>query len=210
MRGAQQLVLVAALGANGFVLRHTPRVVNGPTPCTASPAPLYVAVPRDRVARVAELSMQQPGFRPGGGPPGLGPGGGPGFNLGSLVQPIILLSLIASGALGWIFNGILFLAAVPLVVGPIVSWYIQSNLVEGSCPECASPAQVLKGQQGVCTYCGSPFSSEKGAGSDVFLRTASPSSGPFGGSPFGAGQSSASDDGVVEVEVLTDDDTKFK
>ena len=67
--------------------------------------------------------MQQPGFRPGGGPPGLGPGGGgPGFNAGSLIQPIILVSLLASGALGWIFNGVLFILAIPLIVGPLVSW----------------------------------------------------------------------------------------
>jgi hypothetical protein len=204
MRGTKELLLAAALaGANGFQMS---------APCVAHPRPSMASSYRPPATllvrpRTTELSMQQPGFRPGGGPPGLGPGGGgPGFNAGSLIQPIILVSLLASGALGWIFNGVLFILAIPLVVGPIVSWYIQSNLVEGTCPECSSPAQVLKGQQGQCLYCGSPFSSEKGAGSDVFLRTASPASGPFGGSPFGG--PSSSDDGVVEVEVLTDDDYK--
>ena len=104
-----------------------------------------------------------------------------------------------------IFNGILFLVAVPLVVGPIVSWYLQSNLQSGLCPECSAPAQTLKGQQGQCFSCGATFSSEKAPGSDVFLRTASSQpSGPFGGSPFG----NSATDGVVEVEVLTDDDYK--
>lgn len=133
------------------------------------------------------------------GGPGLPRGGGPGFNPQSLVGPILFASLIASGALGWIFNGLLFLSLVPLVAGPLVSWYIQSNLVEGLCPECGSPTQVLNGQTGTCLYCGSAYSSDKADNSDVFLRTGS-SAGPS--NPF----RSRPDDGVVEVEVLTDDD----
>ena len=133
-------------------------------------------------------------------------GGGPGFNPNSLVGPIIFASLVASGALGWLFNGILFISLIPLFLGPLVSWYLESNLISGTCPECSAPAQTLKGQQGQCFSCGATFSSEKGAGSDVFLRTAgSQPSGPFGGSPFGR---SSSEDGVVEVEVITDDDYK--
>lgn len=116
-------------------------------------------------------------------------GGGGGFNPRELVGPIIFASLIASGALGWLFNGLLFLSLVPLVVGPIFSWYIQNNLMEGTCPECGSPAQVLKGQSGQCMYCGNTYSSELSS-SGVFTRSGV----------------KAREDGVVEVEVLTDDD----
>ena len=73
-----------------------------------------------------------------------------------------------------------------MVVAPLVSWYIQSNLLEGSCPECGGVAQVLKGQQGRCMYCGSTFSSELQGG--VFMRD-----GP-----------AATEDGVIEV--IVDDD----
>ena len=127
----------------------------------------------------------------------------PGFS-NSLVGPMVLRW--SHRCVVWLFNGILFISLIPLFLGPLVSWYLESNLISGTCPECSAPAQTLKGQQGQCFSCGATFSSEKGAGSDVFLRTAgSQPSGPFGGSPFGR---SSSEDGVVEVEVITDDDYK--
>ena len=149
---------------------------------------------QQKVSRSTNAKMRQIG------------GGGPGFNPSDLIGPIILVSLFASGALGWLFNGILFLTLLPLVLGPLISWYIQSNLVEGSCPECGSPAQVLKGQTGGCMYCGASFSDEKSG--EVFLRsTMSGQSNPFS-SGFGGQKTTTarSDDGVVEVEVLTDKD----
>ena len=115
-------------------------------------------------------------------------GGGPGFDPRSLIGPVIFLSLLASGALGWIFNGLLFLSVLPLFVGPLFSWYIESNLMTGACPECGSEVQVLKGQQGACMVCGATMGSELSRG--VFMRTGAVSR----------------DDGVVEIEVLTDDD----
>ena len=78
---------------------------------------------------------------------------------------------------------------LPPVAGPIFSWYVSNNLVEGACPDCGSPAQVLKGQRGNCMYCGASYGSELQNG--VFMRN---------------GGGAASRDGVVEVEVLTDDD----
>jgi len=118
----------------------------------------------------------------------VGGGGGGGFDPRSLITPLVLGALIASGALGWLFNGLLFLALVPLIVGPLVSWYISSNLLEGSCPECGSTVQVINGQRGQCFSCGATMSSELSA-SGVFTREGA----------------AAREDGVVEVEVVKDD-----
>jgi len=125
--------------------------------------------------------------------------GGGGGGLSSLVGPIIFVSLVASGALGWLFNGLLFLSLVPLVVGPLISWYISSNLIGGACPECGAPVQVLKGQSGTCFSCGSSFSDDRDASTGVFTRQGAASSSWFG-------EGGASEDGVVEVEVIVDDD----
>ncbi|EOD04881.1 hypothetical protein EMIHUDRAFT_220681 [Emiliania huxleyi CCMP1516] len=103
------------------------------------------------------------------------------------------------GALGWLFNGLLFLSLVPLVVGPLISWYISSNLIEGACPECGAPVQVLKGQSGTCFSCGSSFSDDRDASTGVFTRQGAASSSWFG-------EGGASEDGVVEVDVIVDDD----
>ena len=144
-------------------------------------SPLCKTPPQSHVAPRAS----SPALRLGGG--GFGGGGG-GFDPRSLVGPVVFASLLASGALGWLFNGILFLTLLPLIAGPIFSWYIQANLVEGSCPECGSPVQVLKGQRGGCMTCGATMGSDLGSGG-VFLRV----------------DSVQRDDGVVEVEVITDD-----
>ena len=42
--------------------------------------------------------------------------GGGGFDPRDLVGPVVLLSLVASGALGWIFNGLLFLSLLLLLL----------------------------------------------------------------------------------------------
>lgn len=135
----------------------------------------------------------------GGGPFGPGPdpfgrpsgsprlgGGGGGFDPRDLLGPVIFAALLFSGVLGWLFNGLLFLTLLPLIAVPLFQWYVSANLVEGTCPECAAPAQVLKGQRGFCGYCGSTFSSELSG--SMFLRE--------GGK--------ASEDGVVEVDVFVD------
>jgi hypothetical protein len=138
----------------------------------------------------------------------IGPGGfGGGFRPGDLVLPVIFVSLVASGALGWIFNGLLFLSLIPLIGGPLFSWYISNNLLEGSCPECGVPVQVLKGQTGQCFSCGATCSSELQNG--VFMRDGPQGvgGGGFGAGGFGGFGGNQRDDGVVEVEVITDDDT---
>ena len=145
---------------------------------------------RPAVARATRTTAPVAVYGGGGfnsGPPGLPPRGG--FDPRELVGPIIFISLIASGALGWLFNGLLFLSLIPLVAGPLFSWYLQNNLLEGNCPECGAPVQVLKGQPGMCMSCGSTMSSELSA-NGVFFREGA----------------AAREDGVVEVDVLTDDD----
>ena len=152
--------------------------------------PLASPRPQAAIAKLPRAKTPVAVYGGGGfnsGPPGLPPRGG--FDPRELVGPIIFISLIASGALGWLFNGLLFLSLIPLVAGPLFSWYLQNNLLEGNCPECGAPVQVLKGQPGMCMSCGSTMSSELSA-NGVFFREGA----------------AAREDGVVEVDVLTDDD----
>jgi len=120
------------------------------------------------------------------------PRGGPSFDPGSLVGPAIFAALLFSGTLGTLFNilngFLLLLFVVPLVAGPIFNWWISNNLLEGTCPNCSSPMQVIKGQEGQCFACGSTMSSELSE-SGVFLR--------------GPGRDSA---GVVDVDGVIDID----
>ena len=79
---------------------------------------------------------------------------------------------------------------VPLIGGPIFQWYINQNLLEGTCPDCGAPIQVLRPD---CRghACGSSVASELDA-SGVFMRV--------------PGAASGGDDGLVDVEVLAKDD----
>ena len=173
------LVLAALSHSHAFALPRALSLAGAQRPV----APLSSLAPLDVARRAGVIES-----RLGGGGFGSGPmGGGGGFDPSSLIGPVVLVSLIASGALGWIFNGILFLSLVPLVAGPLVSWYIQNNLLEGSCPECGVPVQVLKGQRGSCMACGASMSSELQRG--VFTRDGA----------------AAREDGVVEIDVLVDD-----
>jgi len=123
----------------------------------------------------------------GGG--GFDPRRGPGFDPRSLVGPTVLILLVASGALSWLFQGFFILFfVVPLVAAPALSWYINSNLIEGSCPECSAPVQGFKGQRTVCMSCGATMSDVLVSG--VFVREGA----------------AATADGVVEVEAVVDVD----
>ena len=118
--------------------------------------------------------------------------GGGGFDPRGLVTPIVLVLLVTSGAAAWIFNGLfVLLFVVPLVVGPLLSWYISSNLVDGSCPECAAPVQGFKGQRTVCMNCGASMSSDVTA-SGVFTREGAAATTP----------------GVIEVDAVVDVDAR--
>ena len=114
-----------------------------------------------------------------------------------LVGPLVFFLLLSSGALGVLFNvaNVIFLVIflVPLIGGPIFQWYINQNLLEGTCPDCGAPIQVLKDQSARCMSCGSSVASELDA-SGVFMRV--------------PGAASGGDDGLVDVdfEVLGNDD----
>ena len=112
-----------------------------------------------------------------------------------LVGPVIFFLLLSSGALGLLFQAanVIFLVIflVPLIGGPIFQWYINQNLLEGTCPDCGAPIQVLKDQTARCMSCGSSVASELDA-SGVFMRV--------------PGAASGGDDGLVDVEVLAKDD----
>lgn len=172
-------LISAALGvASAFVVPGAP----------AQQARVAVALPRcvqtrplASVRRSDAVRMQQGGR-----------GGSGGFDPQSLVGPAVLIALIGTGTLGWLFNLLngffLLLFIVPLVAGPAVSWFIEANAVEGACPECGAPMKLLKMQQQErCYSCGALMSSEISGG--VFMRT--------GGR--------TTEDGVVEVDVTVDD-----
>ena len=112
-----------------------------------------------------------------------------------LVGPLVFFLLLSSGALGLLFQAanVIFLVIflVPLIGGPIFQWYINQNLLEGTCPDCGAPIQVLKDQSARCMSCGSSVASELDA-SGVFMRV--------------PGAASGGDDGLVDVEVLSKDD----
>mmetsp|Transcript_5122 Transcript_5122/g.11359 ORF Transcript_5122/g.11359 Transcript_5122/m.11359 type:complete len:215 (+) Transcript_5122:291-935(+) len=153
---------------NGFSPAIPPelRRARAPQLCARATAPAPVlrgtGRPAQPVSR-AELSMQMNQL----------PRGGPGFDLKGLVWPAVFVFLLTTGTLGFVFNflnGIfLFLFVAPLIATPIFNWWLSHNLLEGTCPNCASPVQVIKGQQGQCFACGATMSSEL-SDSGVFLR----------------------------------------
>ena len=111
-----------------------------------------------------------------------------------LVGPLVFFLLLSSGALGVLFNvaNVIFLVIflVPLIGGPIFQWYINQNLLEGTCPDCGAPIQVLKDQTARCMSCGSSVASDLDA-SGVFMRV--------------PGAASGGDDGLVDVSFVEDD-----
>ncbi len=100
-------------------------------------------------------------------------GGPPGFDPSSLVALLVLAALVASGAIWSIVsfvNGLfLVLFLVPLVGGPLLNFYLNNNLLEGTCPDCGYPQQLLKGSSHQCLNCGAVMSSEL-TESGVFIR----------------------------------------
>jgi hypothetical protein len=111
-------------------------------------------------------------MRLGGG--GFNRGGGGGFDPSSLIGPAILALLIGSGAFWSILqfvNGIfLLILLVPLVAGPLFNWFLASNLLEGACPDCGTPQQVIKASgRHQCTNCGTIMSTTRSE-SGIFLR----------------------------------------
>jgi hypothetical protein len=121
----------------------------------------------------------------------LGGGGfGGDFDPRELIPPLVFGALLASGILGWLFQGLfIFLFVVPLVAAPLINWWVSSNLLEGTCPDCGAPIQTLKGQRTTCLNCGALVADEL-ASSGVFMRVGSAATG----------------DGVVEVDAVVDVD----
>lgn len=143
-----------------------------------STSPLNAPAPLAQTERTTGVLMQN--RLPGGG--GFG-----GFQLESLIGPALLGALFFSGALGWLFNLVvglqLLLLAIPVVAVPLFQWWLSSNLLEGACPTCGLPNQLLKGQAAQCPECGTIFDSELNA-QGIFMR-----------------QPSQTGEGVIEVDV---------
>ena len=150
------------------------------------PKPRLVSVTPVKRGGGSEVTM-----RLGGG--GFNRGGGGGFNPSSLVFPAVVLFLIGSGAF-WnviqFINGFfLFLILVPLIGGQLINLYLSSNLIEGACPECGFPQQVIKAAgRHQCTNCGSIMTTTRSE-SGIFLR-----------------EGMRNDGGVVDVEGIIDVD----
>ena len=111
-------------------------------------------------------------MRLGGGGFNRGNGGGD-FDPTSLVGPVVLVALVGSGAFWSIFqffNGLfLLLFLAPIVAGPLLNLYLSSNLIDGACPDCGAPQQLLKQEpRHQCTNCGTIMSTESESG--IFLR----------------------------------------
>ena len=116
-----RLVLLAALVqcSDAFApsQAHAHRLAQSLAPPICKSSSSALSMPhRPRAAQPTAMA------RLGGG----GFGGGGGFDPRSLVGPVVFVSLIASGALGWIFNGILFLSVIPLFAGPLVNWCVRT------------------------------------------------------------------------------------
>jgi hypothetical protein len=175
MRGWICLLLAASCAA----LSHPPKLPQRHAPICS------VTITHARCSPVAQPLRPRAAVHMIGNLP---PGGGGQFDPKSLVGPAVLIFLIASGALGWIFNFLngffLLLFVVPLVATPIANWWLSNNLLDGTCPTCGAPNQVIKGQQGRCLSCGATMSSELSS-SGIFLREGSVSR----------------EDGVVDIDI---------
>jgi ribosomal protein S27E len=111
-------------------------------------------------------------MRLGGG--GFNRGGGGGFDPSSLIGPAVLILLLGSGAFWTIIqfiNGVFLLVLlVPLVAVPLVNWYLSSNIIDGACPDCGAPQQVIKSAgRHQCANCGTIMSTTRSE-SGIFLR----------------------------------------
>lgn len=180
---ARALVLVATIGSVSALQHHPLKLTSLRVQYPARPAFRPPASRRREVASWPRASPPEMMYRMGPG------GGGPGFDWASLLPPIFLGYLFASGAAWWLFSGLfnfffLFAVVLPAVVVPIAQWWLSNNLVEGICAECGSPVQGIKGQRIQCMTCGALLSSDLDA-SGVFLREGAV----------------ATESGVVDIEV---------
>lgn len=75
-----------------------------------------------------------------------------------------LIWLIITGRAGWIFDSflylLLFFSVVPIVGVLVLRWWLNRQLVHGSCPSCGAPVSGLKNQSFQCMSCGAVISGE--------------------------------------------------
>lgn len=150
-------------------------------PCTFRPS--RVARPARPTRHVARL----PPSARGGGPAGGGGGGGGWFPPPQKLAEYILRTgrflqggrgqvllwgglvwLVLSGRAGFIFDSIFFLFVL-LTVVPTVGifafrWWVGSQTVRGSCPNCGGDVSGLKGKPFQCQQCGEVVKGEKDGG----------------------------------------------
>lgn len=88
-----------------------------------------------------------------------------------------LIWLVVSGRVGFIFDSIFFLfilfTVVPTVGILAFRWWVSSQTVEGSCPNCSASVSGLKGKPFQCMSCGQVV---KGDNSGNFAWGTEPSS----------------------------------
>lgn len=124
MAAVRALLLLAAaeaLRAPGLCPRAQPALVHRRMPCLA----------HHRAHRATSLGRAEPVMQFN-----QLPRGGPGFDPRSLIFPAVLLVLLATGTLGFVFNLLngffLFLFVAPLIAGPLFNWWLSNNLLEGT------------------------------------------------------------------------------
>lgn len=69
-----------------------------------------------------------------------------------------LIWLVITGRIGWIFDSflylLLFFSVVPIVGVLVLRWWLNRQLVQGTCPSCGSAVTGLKNQPFQCMNCG--------------------------------------------------------
>ncbi|NJN29605.1 MAG: hypothetical protein HC824_03465 [Synechococcales cyanobacterium RM1_1_8] len=78
--------------------------------------------------------------------------------LGSLLLGLVALFALISILPDWFVELSTFLVAL-VVIAPIVGfvglrWWLNRNIVQGSCPVCAAPLSALQGRPLTCPSCG--------------------------------------------------------
>jgi len=125
----------------------------------------------------------------------------------------IFVYLASSGGLGWVFNVIAIIAALffLVLIGLSISARVVSrNVITGTCGNCGTAFQALKGKETRCPACGSGVIPEEDGG--VFRRASASFGGDAGpgsaGPAGGAGAAQRAPAGTpergetIDVEVI--------
>jgi len=83
----------------------------------------------------------------------------------------VLVWLVITGRIGFIFDSFLVIFAVLSVV-PVVGlllfrWWVSSNIAEGACPNCGAAVTGIKAQPFQCMSCGQVIKADRSGSFDL-------------------------------------------